>query len=275
MNKKIFFILLLICLIILSGCVSSNNEQLDTQVSPSPRVLVETTRPTSSPFPTPENTPGSTDAEFMTALFSLAKERQEVLDNYEELYTAFQQELKTTGWIRKVSVNSTYNLSTQTYLDWGVFEEWFRFDNEGIFIEGYNWVSATDGTVEQASYFQNGNYYNITSGVSSHREIDGPVDFSGGFADNLRRGNNILQDRETYQGKEAWKFSYENKDGEFEFLNVLYFDYANGFILGKETYLLEEDGAAKLVSSHFINCFEINADPPLDHFERILDGTAE
>ena len=275
MNKKMFFMLLFIYLAILSGCVSVNNEQPDAQVSPFPQVLVETTRPTSSPILILENTPGPTDEEFMPALFSLARERQRVLDEYEELYSAFQQKLKTTGWIRQVSVNRTFNMSTQTYQDWGIFEEWYRLDNEGKFIEGYNWVSAADGTVEQASYFQDGVYYNITSGVSSHEEMKGPIDFSGGFADNLRRGRNILQDRVTYQGKEAWKFSYEISDGDFDFLNVLYFDYANGFILGKETYLLEEDGDTTLVSSHFINSFEINADPPLDHFERILDGIEE
>ena len=188
--------------------------------------------------------------------------------NYEEFFT---QAIKTTHWIQQISTQSTFMERTQTYTNWGVFEEWYRFDEDGKMIEYYNWItSPAEGTPEQESCLIDGRMYNVTMGSFSRSDVETDIDFTGGFAERFQNGNNLQHEQVEYQGVDAEKFSCEMMDGALEFVYVIYFDPVTQYIFGKETLVKESDGSTKLVSSTIINTFIVDAEPPLEHFERIL-----
>lgn len=235
--------------VLLIGCNHLKIEDQTAHSSPSTSELQESTE-------SPDQT-----------LVPTIDDAEAVIHSFSSIYASFTQQIKTTGWIRQVSTKSTFSEQTQSYMDWGLVEEWFRFDEDGNYVEGYNWVSSPDGTIEQESCFNNGRVYNITSKSFNRGEVASIIDFSGGFADAINNGNNIKQEQVNYQGVDAFKFSYEMTDGSLAFLYAIYFDSATHLILGKETWLIQSDGATKLVSSTVIDSFEVDVDPPLDHFQ--------
>lgn len=253
--KKVVLTFLFIGLLLV-GCINFKMEDQNGPSSPSNSELQESAAKISAESPDQTLVPKTDDAEA-------------IIQNFDSIHVSFTQQIKTTGWIRQVSTKRTFSEQTQTYTDWGWFEEWFRFDEDGHYVEGYNWVSSPDGTIEQESCFKNGKIYNISSKSFNRGDVASIVDFAGGFADAIKSGNNIKQEQVNYQGVDAFKFSYEMTDGSLAFLYAIYFDSVTHFILGKETWLIQSDGATKLVSSSINDIFEIDADPPLDHFQYI------
>lgn len=193
-----------------------------------------------------------------------------VIKNWNELLTAFNHKLKTTGWIRTVYTSVYFDNLKQEYWEPQVKEEWYRFDPDGQLIEAYNWISAQDGTVQQEAIYQGGAWYNVTLGGSS-RSPNTKVDFTGGFADQLESGKEIIQEAVRYQEVDAWRFSFEMDDGGLRMARALFIDRSSGLICGKETYAVQTDGSLKLVSGAIYTHFEINADPPLPRFQQILE----
>ena len=51
----------------------------------------------------------------------------------------------------------------------------------------------------------------------------------------------------------------------------MFFDRDSGLMAGNETYAVLPDGSLQLVSGAIYSSFEINADPPLERFQQILE----
>lgn len=263
--KKIVFSF--IFCVVLMGCHSSVKTDLNSQVTrnntPFQRSVLETS--TVQPGPKLTTSPVTIDVTQIPTM----DDGEVILRNFNSIHDSFSQQIKTTGWIRQVSSNRTFNEQTQTDTDWGAAEEWFRFDADGKYVEGYRWIIASDGTIEQESCFQNGRIYNINTKSFNKGEIPTTIDFTGGFVEAVKNGIDISQDKVNFQGMDAWKFSYEIQDGILKFIRVIYFNQHTHIILGKETWLKQADGNDKLVSSTTIDSFEINASPPVEHFQQI------
>ena len=268
MNKIKIIAISLTSFILLAGCTSlkenQQNAQIDTTIQIIPTTLSDTTEAenTQVPIVTLES---SSPTQF--------SDSEMVLANYNDINASFNRAIKTTGWIRQVSTSSTFDERNQMVQDFGVNEEWYRFDADGHLKAYYSWLTSPEGAVEQEVYLlENGKLYNVTLNETGQGETTTEIDFTGGFADGLKTGKNISQENVVYQGLDAWKFSYnEKQDAVLTFSKVIYFDVTTGLILGKETWLLEPEGTTKLVSSTIINNFEINADPPMDRFQQMME----
>ncbi len=263
--------MLIIALMALSGCTSYTDVQPALQTSSSELAQEKTAQPTLTQIPALTETPLPTEVAVTGTSASQITDPQEVIQNFNNLSASFNDSIKTSGWIRQVSTNVTFNNQTEEYQDWGVFEEWSRFDDDRRLIEAYNWNSTPEGVVEQESFLKDETFHNVTYGTSGHGISKDPIDFTGGFANRLKSGENITQELVTYNGQDTWNFSYEAQDGVMRFVGVIYFDKNSGFILGKETYFVQSDGSLKLGSGTTINIFEVDAEPPLDKFKQIRD----
>ncbi len=193
-----------------------------------------------------------------------------VIKNCEEIFMAFEQKIKTTGWIRTVYTIVYFDNTQKAYRDPRVMEQWYRLDPDGQLVEGYTWFSTLDGTVEQETLFQGGIWYNVTLGGSS-RSYNTKVDFSGSFADQLKTGEKVTQEAVRYHDANAWRFFYELNDGGLRMARAMFFDRDSGLIAGNETYAVQPDGSLQLVSGAIYTSFEIDADPPLERFQQILE----
>jgi hypothetical protein len=193
-----------------------------------------------------------------------------VIKNCEEIFMAFEQKLKTTGWIRTVYTIVYFDNTQKAYRDPRVMEQWYRLDPDDQLVEGYTWFSTLDGTVEQETLFQGGIWYNVTVGGSS-RSYNTKVDFSGSFADQLKTGERVTQEAVRYHDANTWRFFYELNDGGLRMARAMFFDRDSGLIAGNETYAVQSDGSLQLVSGAIYSHFDINADPPLERFQQILE----
>lgn len=193
-----------------------------------------------------------------------------VIKNCEEVLATFNSRLKTTGWIRTVYTIVYFDNIQKEYRDPRVMEQWYRLDPDGLLVEGYNWISTPDGAVEQETLFQSGIWYNVTLGGSSH-SINTKVDFTSGIVDGLKNGEKITQEAVRYHDKDAWRFFFEFNDGGLRMARAMFFDRDAGVLTGNETYAVQPDGSLQLVSGAIYSSFEINADPPLDRFQQILE----
>ena len=271
MKKHLTFTILMIASLALSGCATSTDVQPALQTSSSDLAQVKTIQSTLTQIPVWTETPLPTEIAVTGTSASQITDPEEVIQNFNNLSASFNDKIKTTGWIRQVSKKVTFNTQTEEYQDWGVFEEWSRFDDDRRLIEAYNWNSTPEGVVEQESFLRDGTFHNVTYGTSGHGISKDPIDFTGGFANHLKSGENIAQELVTYNGQGTWKFSYEAQDGVMRIAGVIYFDKISGYILGKETYFFQPDGSLKLGSGTTINIFEVDAEPPLDRFQQIRD----
>ncbi len=263
------FIPFIALLAILAACTPANALQV-----PTPTTLISPTDTGTAPAPrlSPTRTTALQTASPQPATLqdAVISDPALVIKNWNELLTAFNHKLKTTGWIRTVYTSVYFDNLKQEYWEPQVKEEWYRFDPDGQLIEAYNWISAQDGTVQQEAIYQGGAWYNVTLGGSS-RSPNTKVDFTGGFADQLEGGKILIQEAVRYQDVDAWRFSFEMDDGGLRMARALSIDRSSGLICGKETYAVQTDGSLKLVSGAIYTHFEINADPPLPRFEQILE----
>jgi hypothetical protein len=262
-NQKRIVVTVLCSLLILSACTKENVSQMDAPSSPPAAEEAQlTAMPTLSPTAAAEVT--------------LITDPGMVVQNYEQAAADFNQNLKTTDWIRYVYQIVYYNNVTKEYQDPQTKEEWYRFDAEGKLVEAYNWLSTATGEIQQEAFYYDGSFFNVDNDAakldenSRPREKNDQVDFTGNFAEELRNGEKQTQEAIPYQGAEAWRFSYEIKEGGVRTMEAIYFNRDTGLMAGKETYVVAEDGSMKLVSGVITSDFEIATDPPTQHFQDIL-----
>jgi hypothetical protein len=263
------FIPLIALLVILAACTPADALQVST-----PTTLISPTDTGTAPAPalSPTQTTALQTAspQPATPQDTVISDPVLVMKNLNELLTAFNQKLRTTGWIRTVYTSEYFDNLKMEYWEPQVKEEWYRFDPDGQLIEAYNWISTRDGTVQQEAIYQGGAWYNVTLGGSS-RSPNTKVDFTGGFADQIESGKEITQEAVRYHDVDAWRFYFEMDDGGLRMARALFIDRNSGLIRGKETYAVQSDGSLKLVSGAIYTHFEIDADPPLQRFEQILE----
>lgn len=268
LKKLVMFGLIIMSLFILSACAASEYNSLPLQVQ-SVTIINKTTSPvhaTATPITT------------LTQSVSIPTANAEILiidpttvsKHLNEVMEVFREKVKTTGWISRKFTSIYFDTVKKEYRDPQVKEEWYRFDPDGQLVEAYNWVSSSDGVVQQEAVYQNGSWYNITLGGSGH-SINTKVDFSGSFVDNFQEGQNIKQEAVTYHEVEAWKFSYEIEEGGIRTAEALFFDQQSSLIIGKETYLVQPDGSLQIVSGIIISNFDINVTPPAERFQQMLE----
>lgn len=198
-----------------------------------------------------------------------------VIQNCNQFIADFNLKVKTTNWIKYVYEIEYFNNMTKEYQDPQIKEEWYRFSEDGKLVEAYNWVSTSTGEVQQEAFFYNGSFYNVddinASGESVRpREKNYQVDFTGNFAALLKNGENQKQETVTNHGVEVWKFSYEIEEEGIHTSQVLYINKETGLIAGKETYEIATDQSLKLVSGIIVKDFDTDAEPPIQHFQEIL-----
>ena len=263
MKKILKIVSLFMCLAIFSACTPASNPQAASQTAVIDPIEVETTPTPGTSQPTSQQ-----PAARQTAVIS---DPATVIKNCDELLASFNQKLKTPGWIGTVFSIVYYDNTKNEYRDPQVKEEWYRFDRDGLLAEAYNWVSSQDGAIQQEAIYQGGAWYNVTYGKPAHASSDAKLDFSGGFADQLKSGEKISQEAVSYQKADDWRFYVEMNDGGLRMARALFIDRNSGLISGKETYLVLSDGSLKLVSAVIYTRFEINADPPLQRFQQILE----
>jgi hypothetical protein len=271
MTSKTFILLaaLFIGLMILAACAPAHDIQaptpptqiLPTETGTAPAHRLSPTRTVALEIVSPQ--PALPQA-------AVISDPAMVIKNWNELLTAFNQKLKTTGWIRTVYTSEYFDNLKMEYWEPQVKEEWYRFDPDGQLIEAYNWISAQDGTIQQEAIFQGGAWYNVTLGGSS-RSPNTKVDFTGGFADQIESGKEITQEAVRYHEVDAWRFYLEMDDGGLRMARALFIDRNSGLIRGRETYAVQSDGSLKLVSGAIYTHFEVDADPPLQRFQQILE----
>ncbi len=203
----------------------------------------------------------------------------------ESLAAAFNERvLSTTGWVHQVHDVVYFNNVSGTYDAPLVQETWLRFDAEGSAVEGYGWSAAPDGGVQQEAVYLNGwydgvyhnNFYNLENDFGPEGEIQRPhaivdvkSDFTGGFCAAMAESETAGMSSVTYQDREAWQFSYEDKAGEDTLVRSIYFDRESGLLLGIEMNLAQPDGSFKIVSGTTNMVFELNAEPAVERFEQI------
>lgn len=193
-----------------------------------------------------------------------------IINNCEVILAAFKKKLETTDWIRTVYTIVYFDNTQKRYRDPRVMEQWYSLDPDGLLVEGYSWLSTPDGAVEQETLFQGGIWYNVTLGGST-RSLNTKVDFTGGIVDGLKNGEKITQEAVRYHDTDAWRFFYELDDGGRRMARSMFFDRESGLLSGNETYAVQADGSLQLVSGAIYTSFEIDADPPLDRFQQILE----
>lgn len=260
--------MIIISLFALSACAFSGN------ISSAPKAetltVVSETISEVDATSTPINKSTSTLSDRADNSDSLIVDRATVLKNFNDYINVFQEMTKTTGWIKKKYTVVYFDNLKKEYRDPQIKEEWYRFDSDEQLIEAYNWVSTVDGLVQQEAVYQNGIWYNITSGGSSN-SINTEVDFTGGFVNHFQEGQNIKQEAVIYNEINACKFSYEIEEGGIRTVEALFFDQQNGLIIGKELYLVQPDRSLQIVSGNIISEFEIDADPPIERFQQMLE----
>jgi len=262
------FGIVVISLFALSACAFSENISSTPMIETSTVVSAEipevdaTSTQSSQSTPTLSNRADNSDL--------LIVDRATVLKNFSDYLNMFQEMTKTTDWIKKKYTVIYFDNLKKEYRDTQIKEEWYRFDSDEQLIEAYNWVSTLDGLVQQEAVYQNGIWYNITSGRSGNSS-NTEVDFTGSFANHFQEGQNIKQEAVTYNESKAWKFSYEIEEGGIRTIEALFFDQQNGLIIGKELYLVQPDRSLQIVSGNIISEFEINAEPPIERFQQMLE----
>ena len=262
------FGLIIMSLFTVSACAASEYNSLPLKVQTA-TIINDTTPPvnaTAMPITTLTPTVSAPTANAEALIIDPTTISNHLFEDLE----VFREKIKTTGWIRRKFTIIYFDNVKKEYRDPQVKEEWYRFDADGQLVEAYNWVSSSDGVVQQEAVYLNGTFYNITLGGSGH-SINTKVDFSGSFVDHLQEGQNIKQEAVTYHEVKAWKFSYEIEEGGIRIAEALFLDQQSSLIIGKETYLVQPDGSLQIVSGIIISNFDINATPPTEIFQQMLE----
>lgn len=268
-SKKLYIATVLICIVFLTTCIPTKNS-----VSPTPSAVITPSIVVTAPMPaTPSSqiiTPQLSISSPTSTQNNVFSDPETVISNCDELLSTFRQKLKTTGWIRNVFTIVYFDNLKKEYHEPRVKEEWYRFDTNEQLIEAYNWVSTQDGVIEQEAIYQGGIWYNVTFGGSS-RDYSTKVDFTGGFANQLKRGENITQEAVNYHDANTWRFYFEMNDGGLRIARAIFINRESSLIAGNETYVVKPGGTLQLVSGTIYTSFEVDADPPLQRFEQILE----
>lgn len=199
-----------------------------------------------------------------------------VIQNCDQLIADFNRKMKTIDWIKNVYQIVYFNNVAKEYRDPEVKEEWYRFDVDGKLTDAYNWTSTPTGEIQQEAFFYDGSFYNADNNAtpggenSRPREKNYQVDFTDNFAELFKNGEKQIQEAVTYHGTEVWRFSYEIEEGGIRTSTAIYINRETGLIAGREIYEIEKDGSLKLISGVITTDFEIGAEPPVQHFQAIL-----
>jgi hypothetical protein len=272
MAKKIIMVgLIILGLITLSACAASEYNSFPSKVQEVQSVAI-INEP--KPIYTQANPPVDAQKPVISNPTSITEtliiDPTIVSKNLNKYMEVFREKIKTTNWIRRKFTIIYFDNIKEEYRDPQVKEEWYLFGPEEQLVESYNWVSSSDGVVQQEAVYLNGSFYNITLGGSGHSN-NTKVDFSGSFLDNFQLGQNIKQEAVTYHGVKAWKFSFEIEEEGIRTVSALFFDQQSSLIIGEETYLEKPDGSLQIVSGIIISNFDLDATPPVERFQQMLE----
>ena len=201
------------------------------------------------------------------------------------LADAFNQKMTdAAGWVHGVKDRAYFNTNAGEYDPIVVEEFWYRFDSEGIILEGYEWNGTSAGEIQQEGVWLNGWYdgdyvngtYNLDVDFGPDGEIQGPhtvveepLDFSAGFCANLGAEKAAKMTEVDFHGQAAWKFTYDSISPRGTMTRGIYFSREDGSLLGFDSNLVQSDGTEKLISEVAYRVFELNANPPQERFAEI------